>query len=358
MIKSKEAQRLLDSLTTAVMLFDKNGALCSMNTAAESLLSCSARQILGSCAEKVVPGVPEFSAAVTRGLETGASYTERNMQIILAPGNTIYVDCIVSPVHTELDGATVLVELSNADWHQRVLREENIIAQHNVSSALVRGMAHEIKNPLGGLRGAAQLLERELHSEELKEYTRIIIQEADRLRKLLDRMSGPKALPDKKDINIHEILEHVRQLVSAETSRCIKIERDYDPSIPNLLADRDQLIQAFLNVVRNAAQSIGNRPGTIKLCTRTERQFTIGLNRYRLVLRVDVIDDGPGIPSDIKESIFYPMVTGREEGTGLGLSIAQSMAHYHDGVIACQSVPGNTCFTIWLPLSRGTKHES
>jgi two-component system nitrogen regulation sensor histidine kinase GlnL len=250
------------------------------------------------------------------------------------------------------------VELSNADWHQRVLREENLIAQHNVSSALIRGMAHEIKNPLGGLRGAAQLLERELHSDELKEYTRIIIQEADRLRKLLDRMSGPNALPDKKELNIHEILEHVRQLVSAESPENVHIERDYDPSIPSLQADRDQLIQAFLNVIRNARQSIGSKPGTITLRTRTERQFTIGLQRHRLVLRVDVIDDGPGIPAELKESIFYPMVTGREEGTGLGLSIAQSMAHYHDGLIACQSVPGNTCFSIWLPISKGIQHES
>jgi two-component system nitrogen regulation sensor histidine kinase GlnL len=214
---------------------------------------------------------------------------------------------------------------------------------------MVRGLAHEIKNPLGGLRGAAQLLERELDSEELKEYTRIIIGEADRLRQLVNRMLGPNSRPNRSLVNIHHVLEHVRSLVKAEADSRLVVTRDYDPSIPELEADRDLLIQAVLNVVRNAVQAI-SACGEIILRTRAQRQFTIGHSRHRLVLRVDVIDNGPGIAPNISETVFFPMVTGRPDGTGLGLSIAQSLVNLHNGVIECESKPGRTQFTILLPM--------
>ncbi len=214
---------------------------------------------------------------------------------------------------------------------------------------MIRGLAHEIKNPLGGLRGAAQLLERELPDPQLTEYTKIIIDEADRLQNLLNRMLGPNTLPNLRETNIHHVLERVRSLVLAEAPPGIEITRDYDPSIPNLNADSDQLIQAALNLVRNAVQALGQH-GSIILRTRAQRQITIGHERHRLVLTLEVIDNGPGIPQEIQERIFYPMVTGHANGTGLGFSIAQSLINRHGGLIECTSEPGNTIFRILLPL--------
>ncbi|TPW11075.1 MAG: two-component system NtrC family nitrogen regulation sensor histidine kinase GlnL, partial [Halothiobacillaceae bacterium] len=211
--------------------------------------------------------------------------------------------------------------------------------------------AHEINNPLGGLRGAAQLLEKELNDVELKEYTDVIIGEADRLQKLLAKLLGPNTRPQKRYTNIHKILEHVRTLVSAEGCSSIHIIRDYDPSLPELLIDPDQLIQAVLNIVRNAVQALDGA-GEIIFRTRPQRQMTIGTKRHRLVLVIDIIDNGPGIAPEMAETIFYPMVTGRAEGTGLGLSIAQAMINQHQGLIECSSRPGRTKFTLLIPLER------
>jgi two-component system nitrogen regulation sensor histidine kinase GlnL len=212
---------------------------------------------------------------------------------------------------------------------------------------LIRGLAHEVKNPLVGLRGAAQLLERRLDEAELREYTQVIIGEADRLQALVDRMLGPATLPQHVELNIHEVLERVRQLVEAEAG--LAIDADYDPSIPDLVGDRDQLIQAMLNLLRNAVQSVDGE-GRVAIRSRSHRQVTIGQQRHRLVIGIDVIDDGPGIPAEMVESIFYPMVTGRVGGTGLGLSIAQELIHRHGGLIECTSRPGETVFRVLLPL--------
>ena len=226
------------------------------------------------------------------------------------------------------------------------------MAQQQTFRTLVRGLAHEIKNPLGGLRGAAQLLERELPNEDLKEFTNIIIGEADRLQKLVDRMLGPNRIPKKESINIHQVMEHVRQLVSVGIHNDIKFITDYDPSIPDVLADRDQLIQAVLNIVGNAVHAIGSK-GEIILSTRAERQCTIGHVHHKLVCRIDIIDNGPGIPDDMMENIFYPMVTSNAKGTGLGLSIAQTLINQHGGVIQCESRPGRTKFSLLLPFEDG-----
>ncbi|MCB1725943.1 MAG: PAS domain-containing sensor histidine kinase, partial [Gammaproteobacteria bacterium] len=209
--------------------------------------------------------------------------------------------------------------------------------------------AHEIKNPLGGLRGAAQLLESELDSAELQEYTHIIIQEADRLQELVNRMLGPNRRPSFEPVNIHHVLERVRTLVLAETAERMTIIRDYDPSIPELIGDHDQLIQAMLNVVRNAARALGES-GTVTLRTRIQRQLTIGNERYRLAAKIDIIDDGPGIPPEIADTLFLPMVTAGTGGMGLGLSIAQSLINQHRGLIECNSRQGETVFTIFLPV--------
>ncbi|MCX7159446.1 MAG: nitrogen regulation protein NR(II), partial [Proteobacteria bacterium] len=227
---------------------------------------------------------------------------------------------------------------------------------------LIRNLAHEIKNPLGGLRGSAQLLERELDKAELKEYTQVIIKEADRLQALMDRLLTPHRTPRLAPLNVHEILERVRSLILAEFADGVTIKRNYDVSVPELVGDKEQLIQAILNIARNAAQALqagrsteGTRPnglprGTIELRTRIARQLTIVRRRHRLALELQVIDDGPGVADDIRDKIFNPLVSGREGGSGLGLSLAQTFVQYHQGMIECESKPGRTVFTILLPL--------
>jgi len=249
----------------------------------------------------------------------------------------------------------VLVELRQIDYQLRIEQEEHLITQQQATHELVRGLAHEIKNPLGGLRGAAQLLEQEIKDDALLEYTQIIISEADRLRALMDSMLGPNELPKIQAVNIHQILERVRDLVQAEAGRKLRFHHDYDPSLPDLQADPDLLLQALLNIVRNAAQALGN-DGDIAVRTRVQRNFNIGSSRHRLVARIEITDNGPGIAEDLHKQIFYPMITGRSDGTGLGLSIAQALISRHQGLIECNSQPGNTVFTILLPLD--VKHES
>jgi two-component system nitrogen regulation sensor histidine kinase GlnL len=348
MIKSAETQRLIDNLNTAVLIFDPALRLCGINTAGEDLLSSSSRMVWGQSAAALFPDCP-LSDAIHRSIARSQPLTQRDVKLRLANGSTIKVDCTVTPLSDPELEAAVLVEFINVGRHRRIVREEHMIAQHNTVNALVRGIAHEIKNPLGGLRGAAQLLERELDNEAHKEYTRIIIEEADRLKQLLDRMATPNRPPQKCRVNVHEVLEHVRNLVEVDKPRGVEIIRDYDPSLPELLADPHQLIQAQLNILKNAVQAVGAR-GKIFLRTRSQRQSTIRSKRYKLVIRVDVIDDGPGVPQEIADSIFYPLSTGRAEGTGLGLPIAQSLIHLQGGLIEFVSKPNETIFTIWLPI--------
>jgi two-component system nitrogen regulation sensor histidine kinase GlnL len=338
-----------EHLTTVVMWFDAQLNLHYINPAGEMLFAVSARRLSGMRARDLFIHADHVVQGFATALATGHGFTEREVQLVLPGGKSSTLDFIVTPVTEPQLGTGLLVELMQLDRQLRITREENLFAQHSVSRALTRNLAHEIKNPLGGLRGAAQLLERELQDESLKEYTGVIIGEADRLQALVDRMLGPNTIPNKRPINIHLVLERVRHLVTAEVAAQVRIVRDYDPSIPELNADPDQLIQAVLNIVRNAAQAVGKQ-GQITLRTRAARQYTIGPVRHKLVLKIDIIDSGPGIPPEMMESIFYPMVTGRADGTGLGLSIAQAIIHQHGGLIECASEPGNTCFTLLLPL--------
>ncbi|MDT8383724.1 MAG: nitrogen regulation protein NR(II) [Gammaproteobacteria bacterium] len=342
-------QRILDNLTHAVLLFDANLRLDYINPAGEMLFTVSAKRLLRQRASVLLPTNSHLLEAIERGLESGHPFTEHEVQITLPGHRELTVDCTITPLASANEGASLLVELQQLDRQLRISREGQQLAQQETLRSLVRGLAHEIKNPLGGLRGAAQLLERELPDPELKEYTNIIIGEADRLRNLVNRLLGPNTLPHKERINIHQVLEHVRQLINIEKPGDISFVTDYDPSIPEILADRDQLVQAVLNIVGNAVQAIGDR-GEIILRTRTLRQFTIGQTRHKLACQVEIIDNGPGIPAEMMESIFYPMVTGRADGTGLGLSIAQSLITQHGGLIQCESRPGRTRFRLLLPL--------
>ncbi len=343
-------KKLLDHLVTAVLLFDGDLRLKYINPAGEMLFQASSRHVLGQKIGTLLPW-PEcpMEQRLRDALTTRQPVTEREVTLSLSDGHTIRVSCTVLPLH-QLDASPeALVELCREDRHLRIVREEHLISQHQATQALLRGLAHEIKNPLGGLRGAAQLLEQELPNEAFREYTRIIVDEVDRLRKLMDRMLGPNLIPKEQRVNIHQILEHVCGLLAAEHPRRPAIIRDYDPSIPDFKADPDRLIQAVLNLARNAIAASGPT-GRIELRTRVLRRFTIGTKCHRLVMRVEMIDDGEGIPPDLLDRIFFPMVSGRPGGTGLGLPIAQELINQHGGLIECESRPGQTRFLIYLPL--------
>ncbi len=342
-------------MNQVLLVFDANLQLEYINPAGEMLFAISAHRLVGQQAEALFPAGSHLLGAIQNGLESGHPFTEHEVPCNPPGQKEIMIDYTITPLSEREGHAGLLVEIQQMDRQIRISREEQQLNQQTSFRTLVRGLAHEIKNPLGGLRGAAQLLERELPNEELKEFTNIIIGEADRLQKLVDRMLGPNKVPHKEYINIHQVMEHVRQLVSVGMKKDIKIIPDYDPSIPEVLADRDQLIQAVLNIVGNAIHAIGNK-GEIILSTRSERQYTIGHTHHKLVCRIDIIDNGPGIPEEMMESIFYPLVTGHADGTGLGLSIAQTLMQQHGGLILCESRPGRTKFSLLLPFEDGSKN--
>ncbi len=347
-LKNNENNAILDNLSTGVLIVNREHKVIFMNPAAEELLGTSMRmagQI--KLSEIMIDGGPtSLLDCLQTGQPAAQSYTYR--EIVLHPPNTPehVVNCTITP----LDGGQLLIEISSVDRILKIAQEEDLATQHLIAREIARGLAHEINNPLGGLRGAAQLLEREL-PEAAREYTRIIIAEADRLQNLTKRMLGPNSLPKKAELNLYEILDHVVKLLYAESKNKLRINYDIDPSLPPLTADRDQLVQAILNIVRNAWQAIDPKTGRIVLRTRIARNFTIGHTFHKLLLRLDVVDNGPGIPADRLKQIFYPMVTTRSEGTGLGLTIAQSLISLHGGLIECNSKPGETIFSILLPFN-------
>lgn len=342
-------KRIFEHLNETILVFDKNLVLVCINTSGEILFKDSARHLTGISASKLFNSTNGPLVNILKQcIMTHEILVDRGLNLEL-PHETITVNIYVTPVidHNEL--TEIVVELHPLDRQLRISYEEQLVAQQNTARMLVRGLAHEIKNPLGGLRGAAQLLDLELTEPELKEYTQIIIAESDRLQDLMDRMLGPNKPPNKTQVNVHELLERIKQLIQVETSKKIVIKRDYDPSIPLIKADQGQIVQALLNIARNAAQALGTE-GQITFKTRICRQMTIGRQCYKLVAKIDIIDNGPGIKPEMMNRIFYPMITGRAEGTGLGLSISQSLINQHNGFIECQSVPGNTVFSIYLPV--------
>lgn len=342
--------RILENLATATFLLGDDLNVEYVNPAAENLFALSARQLFGQPIDQLLQ-CPDGSLGehMRRALDWNQAATEREIELILPDGRQLMVDCTLVPLHEFGPRSKLLVEIQHLDRLRRISREEQLLSQQQVTRDVIRGLAHEIKNPLGGLRGAAQLLEAELHDCELREYTRIIIDEADRLQNLVDRMLGPNKPSSMHPVNIHDVLERVRSLVQAEVGERVDLVRDYDPSIPDLVADADQLIQALLNIVRNAARAVGDK-GRIWLRTRVLRQYTIANERHRLVVQIEIIDNGPGIPEEVREKLFFPMVTHGTGGMGMGLAIAQSLINQHRGLIECQSKPGETVFSILLPL--------
>jgi two-component system nitrogen regulation sensor histidine kinase GlnL len=334
----------LDLLATAVVVLDDEFVVRYANPAAENLLTAGARSLIGQ------PFLGFFAERkdLERSLEEARvihwDYSARNITYVRTGREPVPLSCTVTRI--DAFGVALLAELRPIEQQLRIEREARIESEQQSNRELVRNLAHEIKSPLGGLRGSAQLLERELDRVELREYTQVIIKEADRLQLLMDRMLTPHRAPHLEPLGVHEVLERVRSLVRAEFG--IEIVRDYDPSLPDVSGDREQLIQAVLNIARNAAQA-GAKKVTFR--TRALRNITILKQRHRLALELQVIDDGPGVPDEIQDRIFNPLVSGREGGTGLGLSLAQTFVHYHHGVIEFESRPGRTIFRILLPLT-------
>ena len=334
-----------DILATAVLIADKQRITRYLNPAAENLLGISAYHALGRPVGQLLGECPELVRALDHALSEGTSFTEHDVALPIN-GHTLVLSATVSPLE-ENDGAAV-IELHPAAGNVRIARDEQVMAQTQASQQLLRQLAHEIRNPLGGIRGAAQLLEAELDSTDLREYTQVIIQETNRLQSLLDRLLTPAKRPVIQAVNVHEVLERVRSLLRAEFP-LLQFQCDYDTSLPELEGDPEQLIQAVLNITRNAAQAMDGE-GRIHFRTRIARQVTLSMKLWKLAIRLDVIDNGPGIPEDMISRVFFPLVSGREGGTGLGLTLAQSLIQRHEGAIHVESQPGRTCFSIYLPI--------
>ena len=346
---------LVDNLTTAILLVDSNLNIFYLNSACEALFDISLLRASGQPVLNLLHAHDDtFNTheALINTLQSGQHYTRREA-VINVNFKPIHVDYTASQLNAGKSyHPLLLIELNPIDRMLKISKEENLVQQHHVARQLVRGVAHEIKNPLAGIRGATQLL----GDESYREFTDIIINEVDRLTNLADTMLGSRQLPSYEHVNVHEPLERVRSLIANQTKKKIKITRDYDLSLPDVMADRDQLIQVMLNISVNAVQAMTENKDyftdsepELTLRTRIQRLVTINGALHRSTVRIDIEDNGPGVPESILESVFYPLVTGRAKGTGLGLSIAQNIMHQHNGMIECQSVPGKTVFSLYLP---------
>lgn len=333
-------------------MLDEDLVIAYLNTAAETLLGVSARRVVGRPIGDVVHPSTELVALCKRALATGLTFGLRELAVRTGDRDVL-LDCHAAPLERE---RFLLLELLDTERDRKMRREAALIAQQQLSRRIIRQLAHEVKNPLGGLRGAAQLLERQLPDPELKAYTRVIIEEADRLASLVDGILRAGGAPRIEEVNIHRITEHVAQLIEAEKPAGVELIRDYDPSLPPVNADRNQMIQAFLNLARNALQSVGET-GRLVFRTRALPNFVLGGEQHRLVLSAEVEDNGPGIPDELKDTIFYPLVTGRSMGTGLGLTIAQDLVSRNGGLIEFTSQPGRTVFQLRLPAINGNNGE-
>lgn len=322
-----------------------------MNPAAENLFGISSRRTIGRALVEVIHPAQELVSLCQRALATSLTFNLHEF-VARVGDRDVVVDCRVALLDDE---HCLVLEFLDTERDRRVRREAELVAQQRLSRRIIRQLAHEVKNPLGGLRGAAQLLERQLPDPEQKAYTRVIIEEADRLAALVDGILRAGGAPRPEEINLHRIIEHVAQLIEAEKPAMVEFLRDYDPSLPSVTVDRNQMIQAVLNVARNALQALGGR-GRLVFRTRALTNFTVGGERHRLVLSAEVEDNGPGIPEELKETIFYPLVTGRPTGTGLGLTIAQDLVSRNGGLIEFTSEPGRTVFQIRLPVVNGGSH--
>ena len=343
---------MLDALVTSVILLDHDMHIVYLNAAAQTLLGLGANQAIGRRFTESTRGADALATLCERARLGGEGVVQRELAWPAPGGVDRILDCAVTQIMLK-EAPQLLLEIEDITQHRRLTRENALLAQAGGSRLMVRQLAHEIKNPLGGLRGAAQLLERELLDPALREYTRIIISEADRLTHLLDSMLGPGRPPAKQLVNVHELLERVYHLLRSEAPAGVLIDRDYDPSLPALTVDPNHIIQAMLNLGRNAVQALssaGVEAPRLVLRTRAASNVSVGARRHRLVASIQFEDNGPGVLTEIRETIFYPLVSGRSDGTGLGLGIAQDLVSRHGGLIEFDSAPGRTIFLISLPM--------
>jgi two-component system, NtrC family, nitrogen regulation sensor histidine kinase GlnL len=348
-----DGTELLDAMVTSVFLLDQELRVRYLNAAAQTLIGMGSNQALGRLVAELTRGAESLLPLFERARKGGEGVVQRELAWPAPGGVDRILDCAVTQVVLGQDSVRLLLEIEDITQHRRLTRENALLAQLGGSRLMVRQLAHEIKNPLGGLRGAAQLLERELLDPALREYTRVIISEADRLTNLLDSMLGPGRPPAKQLINVHELLERVYHLLRSEAPAGVTIDRDYDPSLPPLTVDPNHIIQAMLNLGRNAIQALSGATVTaprLTLRTRAESNASVGAHRHRLVASIQFEDNGPGVLNEIRETIFYPLVSGRADGTGLGLGIAQDLVSRHGGLIEFDSTPGRTIFLISLPM--------
>ncbi|MDK2620996.1 nitrogen regulation protein NR(II) [Vibrio vulnificus] len=348
-MNSALSNTILSNMVTATLILDDELQIHYANPAAEQLFSQSAKRIVHHPLSQLIQHASLDLALLSQPLQSGQSITDSDVTFVV-DGKPLLLEVTVSPISIERE-LMLLMEMRKVDQQRRITQEMNQHAQQQATKLLVRGLAHEIKNPLGGLRGAAQLLEKMLPDPSLTEYTQIIIEQADRLRALVDRLLGPQKPGKKQQTNLHQVLEKVRQLVELESEQTLVIERDYDPSLPDIYIDADQIEQAMLNIVSNASQILAHQEdGKISIRTRTVHQANIHGQRCKVAARIEIMDNGPGIPVELQDTLFYPMVSGREGGTGLGLSISQNLIDQHNGKIDVESWPGHTNFTIYLPI--------
>ena len=354
---------ILDLLATAILVVDAQNCVSFLNAAAADLLAVSPAAARGRRFASLLADGGQIETLIVRSRQSGEPLAARGLELAPAARDDArhQVDLSITPLLQAASGAgaatvagSLLLEIADTTQPSRITRDTALLAQQGGSRVMARQLAHEIKNPLGGLRGAAQLLERELPNEELKEYTRVIIHEADRLCALVDSLLGPARPIRREPVNVHELIDHVYRLARAEAPDAVVIERDYDPSLPSLDLDRDLMVQAMLNLARNAVQAVGER-GALTLRSRALTHATIGAERHRVVASLQFEDNGPGVPVELGETIFYPLVTARAGGTGLGLAVAQDIATRHGGIIEFDSRPGRTVFSLLLPLENG--HE-
>ncbi len=342
-------------MTTGVVLLNGISEVVWLNPAAQNLLGISLQRATGLSLQAIAPGVEPLMQLCDRARSEQKSFGQAiNLPAPLRDGNEHEFAVRVGPTGAPEENL-LLMELFDITQRHQLDRESALLAQHGVSRRMLRQLAHEIRNPLGGLRGAAQLLERELGDPSLREFTQIIIGEADRLANLMNNLLGPGHQPRKRLTNVHELLERVATIVESEWP-AQTIERDYDPSLPDLLADRNQLTQAFLNLLRNAAQATDGK-GRAVLRTRALTNQVLNKRNYKLVALLEIEDDGPGVPEDIADTLFYPLVSGRENGTGLGLPLAQDLVNRHEGFIEYESEPGRTVFRVHLPIIRSNPED-
>jgi two-component system nitrogen regulation sensor histidine kinase GlnL len=356
---TSDIETLLESLKSAIILIDNESTIERVNIAAETLFCQSRRKLLGESFTDLIPQQIVVKC-VADCLRYNAQYTLREIELKVLDQESL-VDMTLSCV-TNAKGveSSVLVEINSINRISRFMKEKNQLERQQSFRLMMRGLAHEIKNPLGGIRGAAQLLDRELSEPSQQELTDILIKEADRLTRLVDRVMGSREQLKPEYVNIHEVLEHVVHLVNVKSEGSLRINRFYDPALPEIKVDKEQMIQAVLNVVGNAIEAQeGSAKSSIGLVTQFERFVTINRDMHRQLMKISIWDDGPGVPEEMREIIFDPLITGRPSGSGLGLSITQEIVQRHNGVVQLEEFDGKTCFAIYLPYidSENTANE-